>query len=175
MPVRLGRNPAPDEMLTMRPNFWRFMCGAAACEHQKAPCTFASNRTSQSCSLTSSMGFATCPRTPPAQLTRMSMPPRAFAISSKTRPTAARSARSRVRVALAPDSAAMRRPASSRSSAQTWAPSAARDCTMLRPMPCAAPVTATRRLAKSSFMASASRRVWTRIVRVARPRCRGSG
>ena len=67
MPVRLGRSPAPEAMLTMRPNPPRFMCGATACEHQNAPCTLASNSTIQSCSPTSSSGRPTCPRTPPAQ------------------------------------------------------------------------------------------------------------
>ena len=37
MPVRLGRSPAPEAMLTIRPKQARRMDGAAACASQNAP------------------------------------------------------------------------------------------------------------------------------------------
>ena len=74
----------------------------------------------------------------------------------------------------APARVASRNPAASRSNAATRAPSRASASTMLRPIPCAAPVTIARRCERSIFMAAASGRDWPRIARAVRPRCRVS-
>ena len=62
MPVRLGRKPAPEAIVTTRPEPARFKCGAAAWTRKKAESTLASNRARQSASDTSSIGRPTCPR-----------------------------------------------------------------------------------------------------------------
>jgi hypothetical protein len=71
MPVRLARSPAPELIVTMRPKRAAFMAGARACARKKALSTLTAKIARQSSSGTSSTGRPTCPRTPPAEETRI--------------------------------------------------------------------------------------------------------
>src|SRR5512132_1073704 len=121
MPVRLTLRPAPDEMFTIDPACAAFIAGITARVQRNALVRLASTIARHSSSLTSSSGLPTCPTTPPAQLTRMSMRPRR-AISFAT---CAGSVRSAV----------------SRSTRWTVAPSSSRPFAIAVPIPWAVPVT----------------------------------
>src|ERR1700683_4565423 len=75
MPVRLTPRPAPEEMLTIRPQWRSFIEGTTARVHRNALYRLACTTASQSSSENSSIGRPTWPTTPPAVLTRMSTPP----------------------------------------------------------------------------------------------------
>ncbi len=75
----------------MRPPPARFMAGATAWAHQKAPVRFTSMMARQSCSVISSSGRPTWPTTPPALCTRMSMRPVCCSTVCASACTAARS------------------------------------------------------------------------------------
>src|SRR3954451_6125768 len=125
MPVSETLRPAPEEMLTIRPQPAAFIPGATARVHTNVLVRLASTTARQSASETSSSGRPTWPTTPPAQLT-----------STSTRPTSARSACT----AAESDTSHC-----SRSTPCTVRPSRSSAATMAAPMPWAAPVTSATR------------------------------
>src|ERR1700678_1024814 len=131
MPVLLTVSPAPDEVLTIRPQPRSFIAGTTARVHRNMVVRFASTTLRQASTGTSSSGRPTCPTTPPAVLTRMSTGPTAV----KTSLTADGSVRS------AAVSADPSRAVGCLSTRCTLAPSAARASAIAAPIPWAPPVT----------------------------------
>src|SRR4051794_35004197 len=125
MPVSETLRPAPEEMLTIRPQPAAFMPGTTARVHTNVLVRFASTTARQSASDTASTGWWTWPATPPAQLT-----------STSTRPICATSA------STAAESVTSH---SSRSTPWTVNPSAASAAAIAAPIPCAVPVTSATR------------------------------
>ena len=158
MPVRLGCSPAPELMVTIRPNPARFIPGATACASRKCACRLMSTTSCQSLSGTSSSGRMTWPRTPPAL--DASTPTGAsacFSTSAIQAFAAPGAVRSKAAVWMAPGwSAVSSSSAAERSQANTCAPSAAKDCAMARPKPWPAPVTATTAPPKSKSVMAAT-------------------
>src|SRR3954470_15963562 len=125
MPVSETLRPAPEEMLTIRPQPAAFIPGVTARVHTNVLVRFASTTARQSASDTSSSGRPTWPTTPPAQLTSTSTRP----IASTSAATAAGSVTSHC----------------ARSTPCTLIPSAASAAAMAAPIPCAVPVTSATR------------------------------
>jgi hypothetical protein len=148
LPLRAGRKPAPEAMLTMRPYRAFFITGAHACDNQNAPLTLASKIACQSLSLIASIGPRPRPRDPPAPLTRISSRPWAATIAATVCPHASRSPMSRW-CGIAPLSATASRPSKLMSATWTLAPALTSRVAMARPIPCAAPVTSATRSLKS--------------------------
>src|SRR4051812_28010662 len=125
MPVSETLRPAPEEMLTIRPQPAAFIPGATARVHTNVLVRLASTTARQSASDTASSGRPTWPTTPPAQLTSTSTRP----MRCTSQATAAASVTSH----------------SSLSTPCTRIPSARSAATIAAPMPCAAPVTSAVR------------------------------
>src|SRR3954462_5164177 len=125
MPVSETLRPAPEGMLTIRPQPAAFIPGVTARVATNVLVRFASTTARQSASDTSSSGRPTWPTTPPAQLTSTSTRP----ISCTSAATAAESVTSH----------------SSRSTPWTMNPSAASAAAIAAPIPCAVPVTSATR------------------------------
>src|SRR3954469_9109565 len=121
MPVSETLRPAPEGMLTIRPQPAAFMPGTTARVHTNVLVRFASTTARQSASDTASTGWWTWPATPPAQLT-----------STSTRPICATSA------STAAESVTSH---SSRSTPWTVNPSAASAAAIAAPIPFAGAVT----------------------------------
>src|ERR1700683_2219609 len=138
MPVLLTVRPAAEEIVMIRPQPRFFMPGITARLHRNAVVRLASTTSPQFWSVTSSIGWPTCPATPPALLTRMS-----------TSPTAAKNSRT---------ATGSLKSALSLSTPCTVAPSSLSAAAIAVPMPCATPVTTAVLPASPGVMTTSYRR-----------------
>src|SRR3990172_1782814 len=139
-----------DEVLTIRPYFWRIIGTAAACAHKNVPFRLTSSTASQRSSprnVTSPSFILTAraSRLMPALLTRMSSRPKVCRACSTIRATSSRCETSPLAMATpaAEDcraAAASSSPAVSTSVRNKRAPSSAKRCAVARLMPDPAPV-----------------------------------
>ena len=158
--MRLVRNPAGLEIMTISPLLSRFMPGVTDLTTLKAPFTLTSKIDAHSSLETSSMNCEVCPLTPPAACTAISIWPRFEVPSiSLTKPdTAAKSVMSNGLATMVPPlvGAALAtvsfRPSARISVAKTIAPRAAKLCAMVLPIPPTAPVIKTDFPVKSTCM-----------------------
>ena len=139
-PVRLGRSPAPDETVTIRPQPARSIAGVAAWASQRVPFTLAAKTPFQLSSSIPASARPAWPHTPPAARARIPRVPSMARIWATRAAQPARSERSSTWAGAARASPTCVT-AGSMSARCTRAPAAARPWAMARPMPWAAPVT----------------------------------
>ncbi|CAM5306979.1 hypothetical protein SVIOM74S_07852 [Streptomyces violarus] len=138
--------PRLEEILTMVPPPFSFMCAISCFMASQTPVTLVRSTASHSSSLTSPTG--TVPLSIPALLTAMSSPPKRVTLSHTRFWSRPESVTSAVTAAAVPPAASMRPTVSSRGAAvrpatTTDAPSAANASAIARPRPEPAPVTRT--------------------------------